>query len=391
METIETMKTNQPTKSYVADTPWLDREATPFIQIKNLSKNFDGTPAVANIDLNIYQGELFTILGGSGCGKSTLLRMLAGFETPSEGQIIIDGKDMSGIPAYDRPVNMMFQSYAVFPHMTVAQNISYGLKKDGIEKSQIKNQVNEMLELVQLSALGKRKPHQLSGGQRQRVALARALIKKPKVLLLDEPLAALDKKLREQTQFELMNLQYELGITFVVVTHDQEEAMTLSSRVAVMNEGRFIQIGTPSQVYESPNNKFVADFFGTINFFNATVQNANQDSKVLCATLEKTGTKLDAKFDGNIHPGDQITIAVRPEKISITKNNPEGENLTVTKGVVEDLAYYGNRSIYRIRSQSGRIIQVSAQNFTRSEQLALEWDDEVYLSWNSSCNVVLTE
>lgn len=391
METIKTMKTNQPTKSYVADTPWLDREASPFIQIKNLSKNFDGTPAVANIDLNIYQGELFTILGGSGCGKSTLLRMLAGFETPSEGQIIIDGKDMSGIPAYDRPVNMMFQSYAVFPHMTVAQNISYGLKKDGIEKSQIKNQVNEMLELVQLSALGKRKPHQLSGGQRQRVALARALIKKPKVLLLDEPLAALDKKLREQTQFELMNLQYELGITFVVVTHDQEEAMTLSSRVAVMNEGRFIQIGTPSQVYESPNNKFVADFFGTINFFNATVQNANQDSKVLCATLEKTGTELDAKFDGNIHTGDQITIAVRPEKISITKNNPEGENLTVTKGVVEDLAYYGNRSIYRIRSQSGRIIQVSAQNFARSEQLALEWDDEVYLSWNSSCNVVLTE
>ena len=391
METIKTMKTNQPTKSYVADTPWLDREATPFIQIKNLSKNFDGTPAVANIDLNIYQGELFTILGGSGCGKSTLLRMLAGFETPSEGQIIIDGKDMAGIPAYDRPVNMMFQSYAVFPHMTVAQNISYGLKKDGIEKSQIKNRVNEMLELVQLSALGKRKPHQLSGGQRQRVALARALIKKPKVLLLDEPLAALDKKLREQTQFELMNLQYELGITFVVVTHDQEEAMTLSSRVAVMNEGRFIQIGTPSQVYESPNNKFVADFFGTINFFNATVQNANQDSKVLCATLEKTGTKLDAKFDGNIHPGDQITIAVRPEKISITKNNPEGENLTVTKGVVEDLAYYGNRSIYRIRSQSGRIIQVRAQNFARSEQLALEWDDEVYLSWNSSCNVVLTE
>ncbi|MFL2496172.1 MAG: ABC transporter ATP-binding protein [Porticoccaceae bacterium] len=385
------MKTNQPTKSYVADTPWLDREATPFIQIKNLSKNFDGTPAVANIDLNIYQGELFTILGGSGCGKSTLLRMLAGFETPSEGQIIIDGKDMAGIPAYDRPVNMMFQSYAVFPHMTVAQNISYGLKKDGIEKSQIKNRVNEMLELVQLSALGKRKPHQLSGGQRQRVALARALIKKPKVLLLDEPLAALDKKLREQTQFELMNLQYELGITFVVVTHDQEEAMTLSSRVAVMNEGRFIQIGTPSQVYESPNNKFVADFFGTINFFNATVQNANQDSKVLRATLEKTGTELDAKFDGNIHPGDQITIAVRPEKISITKNNPEGENLTVTKGVVEDLAYYGNRSIYRIRSQSGRIIQVSAQNFARSEQLALEWDDEVYLSWNSSCNVVLTE
>jgi putrescine transport system ATP-binding protein len=391
METIKIMKPNQPSKPYIADTPWLDKDVTPFIQIRNLSKNFDGTQAVANVDLNIYQGELFTILGGSGCGKSTLLRMLAGFETPSAGQIIIDGKDMAGIPAYDRPVNMMFQSYAVFPHMTVAQNISYGLKKDGVEKFQIETRVNEMLELVQLSELGKRKPHQLSGGQRQRVALARALIKKPKVLLLDEPLAALDRKLREQTQFELMNLQYELGITFVVVTHDQEEAMTLSSRVAVMNEGRFIQIGTPSQVYESPRNKFVADFFGTINFFNATVQNTNQDSKILRATLEKTGTELDAKFDGNIHSGDQITIAVRPEKISITKNNPEGENLTITKGVVEDLAYYGNRSIYRIRSQSGRIIQVSAQNFTRSEQLALEWDDEVYLSWNSSCNVVLTE
>jgi putrescine transport system ATP-binding protein len=270
METIKIMKPNQPSKPYIADTPWLDKDVTPFIQIRNLSKNFDGTQAVANVDLNIYQGELFTILGGSGCGKSTLLRMLAGFETPSAGQIIIDGKDMAGIPAYDRPVNMMFQSYAVFPHMTVAQNISYGLKKDGVEKFQIETRVNEMLELVQLSELGKRKPHQLSGGQRQRVALARALIKKPKVLLLDEPLAALDRKLREQTQFELMNLQYELGITFVVVTHDQEEAMTLSSRVAVMNEGRFIQIGTPSQVYESPNNKFVADFFGTINFFNAT-------------------------------------------------------------------------------------------------------------------------
>jgi putrescine transport system ATP-binding protein len=298
---------------------------------------------------------------------------------------------MAGIPAYDRPVNMMFQSYAVFPHMTVAQNISYGLKKDGIDKAEIKNRVTEMLDLVQLSELGKRKPHQLSGGQRQRVALARALIKRPKVLLLDEPLAALDKKLREQTQFELMNLQYELGITFVVVTHDQEEAMTLSSRVAVMNEGKFIQIGTPSQVYESPKTKFVADFFGTINFFKATVVSNDKNSKILSATLENTETKLDAKFEGKIEKGDEITIAVRPEKITITTKNPKGENLTITKGIVEDLAYYGNRSIYRIRSQSGRIIQVSAQNYMRSEQLALEWDDEVYLSWDSSCNVVLSE
>lgn len=384
-------KTNHLAKSYVAETPWLDPHAVPFIQIKGLSKQFDDFSAVDCVDLDIYKGELFTILGGSGCGKSTLLRMLAGFETPSNGQIIIDGVDMSNIPAYDRPVNMMFQSYAVFPHMTVEQNISYGLKKDKLHKNDIIAKVSQMLELVQLSELAKRKPHQLSGGQRQRVALARALIKQPKVLLLDEPLAALDKKLREQTQFELMNLQYELGITFVVVTHDQEEAMTLSSRVAVMDAGKFIQVGTPTQVYESPSNRFVADFFGTINFFKATVISTNNQSSTITAELEKTGTQVQGKTDDSFSPGDEVTIAVRPEKISVSQQSPEGDHLTITKGIVEDLAYYGNRSIYRIRSQSGRIIQVSAQNYQRSEQLVLEWDDEVYLSWDSSCNVVLSE
>lgn len=391
MNNENTIKANQSAKPYVAETPWLDPEAVPFIQIKGLSKQFDDFSAVDNVDLNIYKGELFTILGGSGCGKSTLLRMLAGFETPNAGQIIIDGIDMANIPAYDRPINMMFQSYAVFPHMTVEQNISYGLKKDNLAKAEIASRVKDMLELVQLSELAKRKPNQLSGGQRQRVALARALIKQPKVLLLDEPLAALDKKLREQTQFELMNLQYELGITFVVVTHDQEEAMTLSSRVAVMDAGKFVQIGTPSQVYESPSNRFVADFFGTINFFNATVLTADTEAKTLCAALETTGTKLEATTDGTFNTGDEVTIAVRPEKISVTQKPPKGDHLTVTKGTVEDLAYYGNRSIYRVRSQSGRIIQVSAQNHQRSEQLALEWDDEVYLSWDSSCNVVLSK
>ena len=385
------MKAQRSTKSYVAATPWLDPEATPFIQIKGLSKQFDDFTAVDNVTLDIYKGELFTILGGSGCGKSTLLRMLAGFEVPSAGQIIIDGVDMANIPAYDRPINMMFQSYAVFPHMTVEQNIGYGLKKDKLAKAEIATRVKDMLHLVQLDELAKRKPHHLSGGQRQRVALARALIKQPKVLLLDEPLAALDKKLREQTQFELINLQYELGITFVVVTHDQEEAMTLSDRLAVMDAGRFIQTGTPTQVYESPNNRFVADFFGTINFFNATVVSADPATNTVCAKLEKTGTQLKANSDVVFAAGTEITIAVRPEKIIVSQQRPEGDHLTITKGTVEDLAYYGNRSLYRIRSQSGRIIQVSAQNYQRSEALVLEWDDEVFLSWDSSCNVVLSE
>lgn len=385
------MKAQRSTKPYVAATPWLDPEATPFIQIKGLSKQFDDFTAVDNVTLDIYKGELFTILGGSGCGKSTLLRMLAGFEVPSAGQIIIDGVDMANIPAYDRPINMMFQSYAVFPHMTVEQNIGYGLKKDKLAKAEIATRVKDMLHLVQLDELAKRKPHHLSGGQRQRVALARALIKQPKVLLLDEPLAALDKKLREQTQFELINLQYELGITFVVVTHDQEEAMTLSDRLAVMDAGRFIQTGTPTQVYESPNNRFVADFFGTINFFNATVVSTDPATNTLCAKLEKTGTQLTANSDVAFAAGTEITIAVRPEKIIVSQQRPEGDHLTITKGTVEDLAYYGNRSLYRIRSQSGRIIQVSAQNYQRSEALVLEWDDEVFLSWDSSCNVVLSE
>ena len=391
MNREDSIKAQQQTKPYVAATPWLDPKAKPFIQIKGLSKQFNDFLAVDNVTLDIYKGELFTILGGSGCGKSTLLRMLAGFETPSEGQIIIDGVDMASIPAYDRPINMMFQSYAVFPHMTVEQNIGYGLKKDKLGKAEIATRVKDMLELVQLSELAKRKPHHLSGGQRQRVALARALIKQPKVLLLDEPLAALDKKLREQTQFELMNLQYELGITFVVVTHDQEEAMTLSDRVAVMDAGKFVQTGTPTQVYESPNNCFVADFFGTINLFNATVISTDSATKTLRAELETTGTQLTASSEAEFAIGTEVIIGVRPEKIIVSQQRPEGDHLTITKGAVEDLAYYGNRSLYKVRSQSGRIIQVSAQNYQRSEALALEWDDKVYLSWDSSCNVVLSE
>ena len=367
--------------------PWLDGDAEPFIKIRNVTKKFGEFTAVDNIDLDIYKGELFSLLGGSGCGKTTLLRMLAGFEPPSSGTIYIDGVDMTDVPPYARPINMMFQSYAVFPHMTVEQNIGYGLKKDKLAKAEI--------GILKLEEYLKRKPAALSGGQRQRVALARALIKRPKVLLLDEPLAALDKKLREQTQFELMNLQYELGITFVVVTHDQEEAMTLSTRLAVMDQGRFVQTGTPTQVYESPKNRFVADFFGTINLFDATVisckPNEDTASYNVKAKLDKTGTVVKAVAESLLRPASAITIGVRPEKIRISHERPEGDNLTIAKGVVEDLAYYGNRSIYRVRSESGRVIQVSAQNYQRSEQLSLEWDDQAYLSWDASCNVVLTE
>ncbi len=371
-----------------SDSPWKDPAQTPFIELQSLSKRFGQFTAVDDVSLKIYRGELFTILGGSGCGKSTLLRMLAGFENPSAGRILIDGVDITNSPPYERPVNMMFQSYAVFPHMTVEQNIAYGLKKEKLPQAEIAARVEEMLQLVQLPQLARRKPNQLSGGQSQRVALARALIKRPKVLLLDEPLAALDKKLREQTQFELMNLQDQLGITFVVVTHDQEEAMTLATRIAVMDEGQFVQIGTPSEVYEFPCNRFIADFFGKINTFEATVIASEGDH--LTARLDNSNTEIRTRHSQQLAPGSRCVIGVRPEKLLISTEAPTGQDLTVTRGVVEDLAYYGNRSLYRVRTQNDSVIQVSAQNYQRSAELLLEWDDEVFLSWDSGCSVVLT-
>jgi putrescine transport system ATP-binding protein len=364
-----------------------DRPA-PLIQIRQLSKHFGDFVAVDSVDLDIERGELFSILGASGCGKTTLLRMLAGFERPTKGRILIDGVDVTSLPPYKRPVNMMFQSYAIFPHMTVEKNVAYGLLKDGVPRDEVKRRVGEMLELVQLQSFAKRKPDQLSGGQRQRIALARALVKRPKVLLLDEPLAALDKKLREHTQFELMNIQDRLGITFVVVTHDQEEAMILSSRIAVMNEGRFEQVGTPKQVYEYPNSRFVADFIGTINMFDAVVESCG-DGK-LVARSPAAGKLLTAFCDEPLPVGSQVCIAIRPEKIFISKGEPEGLENMQLKGVVYDLGYFGNLSLYRIRLESGKIVQVSAQNRRRSAERFLEWDDEVYISWQAQSAVVLS-
>jgi putrescine transport system ATP-binding protein len=358
-----------------------------FIRIRNVSKHFGDFVAVDNVDLTIGQGELFSILGASGCGKSTLLRMMAGFETPTAGTIEIDGVDVTALPPYERPVNMMFQSYAIFPHMNVEKNIAYGLKKDGVARNEISDRVNNVIKLVQLGDFRTRKPDQLSGGQRQRVALARALIKEPKVLLLDEPLAALDKKLREQTQFELMNIQDELGITFVVVTHDQEEAMTLSTRIAVMDKGRFLQVGDPREIYEYPQSRFVADFVGTINTFEGSVTDVTNDTiSVACPDL---AAPIRAFHNESVEVGQAVCIAVRPEKIFISREQPEDDEGVRVRGVVDDLGYLGNLSLYRIVLESGRMIQVSRQNRRRSAKRFVEWEDEVWLFWRPHSAVVI--
>ena len=361
--------------------------ATPLVQIREVSKLFNGVAAVDRVSLDILRGELFAILGSSGCGKTTLLRMLAGFEQPSSGRILIDGVDMTDAPPYERPVNMMFQSYALFPHMTVEQNVAYGLKKERVPAPQIKERVAEMLALVKLEALASRKPDKLSGGQQQRVALARALVKRPKLLLLDEPLAALDKKLREHTQFELANLQYQLGTTFVVVTHDQDEAMTLASRIAVMAEGRIAQVGSPGEVYEYPANRYVASFVGNINIIEGRVTAASAGRVSLhCDALN---ADVSVPCDDPMEAGAPISVAVRPEKITISRVPPETNNRNVVKGIVRDLGYFGDMSLYRVRLQSGAVVQVSAQNLKRTAKLTVEWDDEVYLSWEVPSTILL--
>ena len=367
----------------------LSKRTEPLIRITGVSKLFGEFVAVDNVSLEIGHSELFSILGGSGCGKSTLLRMMAGFEEPTAGTIEIDGVDVTQQPPYERPVNMMFQSYAIFPHMDVKKNVGYGLRKDSIATTEIEERVAEMLDLVQLTDFRDRKPDQLSGGQRQRVALARALIKRPKVLLLDEPLAALDKKLREHTQFELVNIQEELGITFVVVTHDQEEAMTFSDRIAVMDQGRFLQVGPPKEIYEFPQSRFVADFIGTINTFDGRVTSVGDDS--ITVHCDEFGGELQALGQIEMREDQSVCVAVRPEKIFISHNEPENANDVRTRGTVEDLGYFGNLSLYRVRLASGKIIQVSAQNRQRTTEMGVEWEDEIWISWQPQSAVVLVD
>lgn len=376
----------EPLQSVSSETTTKD---APFIRIEGVTKRFGTFTAVSSVSLEVRKGEIFSLLGGSGCGKTTLLRMLAGFEDPTEGRIFIDGQDMTDLPAYERPVNMMFQSYALFPHMTVEKNVAYGLKHEAMTPAERKDRVTEMLALVQLSDFAHRKPHQISGGQRQRVALARALARQPKLLLLDEPLAALDKKLREHTQFELMDIQEKTGTTFIVVTHDQEEAMTLSSRLAVMDRGEIKQIGTATDVYEYPNSKFVAGFIGSINFFDATVREIRGDMAVV--EVPDLGGTAEARTIPGLGPGQSITLAVRPEKLVLSRAQSDQTNTFA--GVVQDLAYFGKDSLYRIELASGRILSVSSVNARRggeNERVA-DWEDAVWLSFDPTAAILLKE
>ncbi len=369
------------------DRPWLDPDTPPQIVIESISKSFGSFTAVDGINLRIYKGEMFALVGGSGCGKTTLLRMLAGFTGPTAGRILIEGVDMTHVPPYERPVNMMFQSYALFPHMSVAQNVGYGLRRLKLEESQRARRIEEALEMVQLGPMAKRKPHQLSGGQRQRVALARALIRRPKVLLLDEPLSALDKKLREQTQFELMNIQFQVGITFVFVTHDQDEAMALSTRIAVMNRGQVVQVGTPSEIYEFPHNRFVADFIGTTNLFEGTIDGGSPGHVVVRSP--EAGCNLVVDDVGRLGTGQRVWVALRPEKIRLSKEPLGSGAANQIKGTVWELGYLGNRSTYRIKTETGKLVTVFAQNDRRTSEWSIDWSDEVYLSWTANCAVVL--
>jgi putrescine transport system ATP-binding protein len=370
-----------------ADTrPWRDPSAKPFVRIRNVTKKFGDVAAVSDVSLDIFQGELFCLLGGSGSGKSTLLRVLAGFEEPTAGRVEIDGQDMAGVPPYQRPVNMMFQSYALFPHMTVWQNVAYGLKRDNLPKAEIEARVAELLALVKLQDYGRRKPHQLSGGQRQRVALARSLAKRPKLLLLDEPLGALDKKLREETQFELVKIQETLGVTFIVVTHDQEEAMSLSTRIGVMNQGEIVMVGEPTDIYEFPNSRFVAGFIGSVNMFEGVVTEDEPDHVRIRST--ELGNDIYVGHGVDCAPDQVLWFAIRPEKINLSRERPAGD-ANIAHGMVEDIAYLGDMSVFQVVLDSGKRIRVTKANSRRGDPDAISWDEPVWCQWGDTSGSVL--
>ena len=368
--------------------PWQDASAKPYLVLDGVSKSFGSVRAVQNLSLSIYRNEFFSLLGGSGSGKTTLLRMLAGFEAPDEGRIFLDGIDITDWPPYERPINMMFQSYALFPHMSVEQNLAYGLKQEHLSESVIKERVEHGLQMVQMESYGKRRPDQLSGGQRQRIALARSLVKQPKVLLLDEPLGALDKRLREQTQFELMNIQESVGVTFVMVTHDQEEAMTMSSRLAVMEHGRVRQVGVPYEIYEFPNSRFTANFIGSMNLFEGLMTGEKGDH-ALVESVE-SGGMIHVLNTHGAPVGSHVAVAIRPEKMKMTKDKPVHRDYNCVKGTVKEIGYLGDMSIYHIELDSDKIIQVALANRFRQHERDVNWDDEVYVTFEPESSVLLT-
>ena len=373
-----------------AAAPLRDANAEPLLRISGVTKRFGGHLAVEDVSLDIHRGEFFALLGGSGSGKSTLLRMLAGLLQPDAGRIVLDGQDMAGVPAHRRPVNMMFQSYALFPHMTVAQNIGFGLRMEGAPKAVIRDRVAEMLALVRMEGLGERRPAALSGGQRARIALARALAKRPKLLLLDEPLSALDKNLREAMQFELRSIQDRTGTTFVIVTHDQQEAMTMATRLAVMERGALAQIGTPGEVYDHPNSRFTAEFLGGANILEGVVQATGPGG----ARIGATGIAMDILSDTPAPKpaGSRVFVALRPERLAIARAADamrHGDNRLV--GRVREIAYLGDSFIYHVELEGDRVIRVSQPNPRRSTERPLDRGDPVAVSWDAQASMVLPE
>ena len=365
--------------------PWADPAAKPLIEFRNVSKRFGNFTAIDNLNLSIYEREFFALLGPSGCGKTTLMRLLAGFEPLSAGTILLDGQDISPIPPNLRAVNMMFQSYALFPHLSVWENIAFGLRRETRDKEVISQRVAEMLRLTRLAKFANRKPHQISGGQRQRVALARALAKAPKLLLLDEPLGALDKKLRNETQFELMDIQERTGTTFVIVTHDQEEAMTVSSRVALMDEGKMVQVATPSQIYEAPNSIYTADFIGDVNIISGT---AKPESRQISIVWDAEHAPIIAPSDASFGTDDTIHFAIRPEKVGISAEKPAASENSY-QGKILDIAYLGNISTYHVELPSGHIIKAQTANTQRLSERGLTWEDTVWVYFQGSAGVLL--